>query len=325
MTQYTNLSKIPLSVAVFLATDYYDYIPGTFSATGLLKPIRQSILAERLSPEQRVVDIAKLASSRMGTAYHDGIEKAWKTNHVKAMQRLGYSDELIARIRINPEPGTLRPNEIPVYMEQRIFRDFHGYKLSGKPDFIGAGRLEDFKSTSVYSYLNGRNDWKYRMQGSIYRWLDPQLITKDVIAIQFLFTDWQRGMAKADPKYPQQRTLHKVFPLFSLEETEAFIKQQLSQYRQYREAPEHVLPPCSDDELWRRPTVWKYFKNPTAKRATKNFENLAQARAYKAKEGGGTGEIREFPGEVQACHYCPAYELCTQKDRLLATGELKLD
>lgn len=46
--QYTNTTNIPLPLAVFLATDDYDYQPDTISVTTLLKPIKQIILGRRL-------------------------------------------------------------------------------------------------------------------------------------------------------------------------------------------------------------------------------------------------------------------------------------
>jgi len=44
--RYANVSDVPLALAVFLATDSYDYNPdpNTVSATTLLKPIRQIVL-----------------------------------------------------------------------------------------------------------------------------------------------------------------------------------------------------------------------------------------------------------------------------------------
>ena len=47
MSVYLNPSQVPLSLAVFLATDNYDYEPDTISATGLIRPLRQIILAKR--------------------------------------------------------------------------------------------------------------------------------------------------------------------------------------------------------------------------------------------------------------------------------------
>ena len=51
MSKYINTEDTPLSVAVFLATDHYDYDPNTISATRLLKPIRQTILSGRVPKE----------------------------------------------------------------------------------------------------------------------------------------------------------------------------------------------------------------------------------------------------------------------------------
>lgn len=78
MRKFTNQEGIPLALAVFLAQDSYDHEEDVISATTLLKPIRQTILAKRVPQEERLVDIAGLASSRIGTAIHDAIERAWK-------------------------------------------------------------------------------------------------------------------------------------------------------------------------------------------------------------------------------------------------------
>ena len=48
--RYANVSEVPLALAVFLASDYYDYdtVPNTISATTLLKPLRQIVLPPRI-------------------------------------------------------------------------------------------------------------------------------------------------------------------------------------------------------------------------------------------------------------------------------------
>jgi hypothetical protein len=87
MPAYINHSDIPLSIAVWLATDHYDYDPDPnhLSATTLLRPLRQIILSRRLSPEDNPVELESLVNSRMGTAIHDSIEKAWKSNKENAL------------------------------------------------------------------------------------------------------------------------------------------------------------------------------------------------------------------------------------------------
>ena len=323
---YFNVSDVPLSLAVFLATDTYDHNddPNTISATSLIKPLRQIILTGRVPPGDALMDLTQMVASRMGSAVHDGIERAWKTNHIGAMKSLGLPQKVIDRVLINPANDDLFEDCIPVYLEQRLHRQIGKYTISGKFDFIGDGRVEDFKTTSTYSAMSGSNDEKYQWQGSIYRWLDPKIITSDQMAIQFLFTDWSNAKAKADPKYPQRRFLSRVFDLKSEQETEHFISRKLATIEQYMDTPEEDIPHCSDEELWRSDPVFKYYKNPTkTAKSTKNFP-LYEEAMMRYIEDGSVGLVKQVPGQVTACKYCPAFPVCTQKDALIAQGDLIL-
>ena len=53
---------------------------------------------------------------------------------------------------INPSKPMLEfnPDAIPVYMEQRAYKQVGKYKVSGKFDFVAEGRVQDFKSTGVF-------------------------------------------------------------------------------------------------------------------------------------------------------------------------------
>lgn len=323
---YTNTAGVPLSLAVFLATDPYDYEEDTpvISATTLIRPLRQVILSSRVPAEKATQDLIQMVSSRMGSAIHDGIERAWKQNHGTALELLGYPKRVREMVRINPKPEELQDGIIPIYLEQRAYKQVGNYRVSGKFDFIGEGRLEDFKSTSVFTAMHNNNDNKYIWQGSIYRWLNPELITKDEMAIQFIFTDWSAGKARSDPKYPQQRLQQRILPLKSLQETDAFIKRKLAQIDQYWDAPEDQIPHCTDEDLWRSEPVFKYYKNPNKlTRSTKNFDTLQEANLRKAEDG-HVGVVVEQPGQVTACKYCAAFSACSQKDALVASGDLIL-
>ena len=323
---YANTAGVPLSLAVFLATDSYDHEDDTsvISATTLIRPLRQIILSSRVPAEQQTTELIQMVNSRMGSAIHDGIERAWKNNYSTALELLGYPKRVRELIRINPKPEELEEGIIPIYMEQRAYKQVGNYRVSGKFDFIGDGRLEDFKSTSVFTAMHNTNDEKYIWQGSIYRWLNPELITKDEMAIQFIFTDWSAGKARSDPKYPQQRLQQRILPLKSLQETDAFIKRKLALIDQYWEAPENQIPLCTDDDLWRSEPVFKYYKNPNKlTRSTKNFDTLQEAMLRKAEDG-HVGVVVEQPGQVTACKYCAAFSACSQKDALVASGDLIL-
>ena len=322
MSKYANTSAVPLSLAVFLASDNYDYDANTISATALIKPLRQIVLSARVPANDAVVDLIQMVPSRMGSAIHDAIETSWKQNYQTALKDLGYPQKIIDQVRINPKPEELGDNTIPIYLEQRAHKQVGKYTISGKFDFIGDGRVEDFKTTSAYTAMRGSNDDKYILQGSIYRWLNPKLVTKDEMAIQFIFTDWSKAKAMQDPKYPQQRIQQKLLPLKSIQETDAFIQRKLSQIDQHWDAPEETIPLCSDEDLWRSEPVFKYYKNPAnTKRSTKNFDNKQEAYV-RLSEDGNVGTVIEQPGQVTACKYCSAFSICSQKDQLIAAGDL---
>jgi len=258
--------------------------------------------------------------SRMGTAIHSAIENAWSNNYVQALKSLGYQDEIIERVVINPDPDSVTPDQIPVYMEQRITRKVGAYTVTGKFDFVAEGRLEDFKTTTAWSYGKDNKFDAYQIQGSVYRFLNPKIITQDVMAIQEIYTDWSKGMVGPN-NYPSQPFHEKLIPLLSLEDTEQFMTQRLHQYHLMKSAPETQLPLCSETDLWRGETKVKYYADPNKlKRATKVFDSVAEAAAEQAKRGKGV--IVEIPGDVKRCHFCPAFPVCTQKDALIADGSL---
>ena len=327
MSKYSNTSAVPLSLGVFLASDHYDYNydANTISATSLIKPLRQIVLSARVPTENSVVDLISLVPMRLGTAIHDGIENAWKNNYQNALTEMGVPQKVIDKIKINPKPEELTEDTIPIYMEQRAHKKVGKYTISGKFDFVGEGRVEDFKSTGVYTAMNNTNDAKYILQGSIYRWLNPDLITKGEMAIQFIFTDWSAMRARTDENYPKQRIQQRILPLKSINEIDAFINNKLNQIDKFMDAPEADIPLCTDEDLWRSAPVFKYYKNPAkTTRSTKNFDTRQEAYVRMAEDG-GMGIVIEQPGTVTACKYCQAFSICTQKDALIAAGDLVIN
>ena len=152
MQRYVNSTNLPLSVAVFLATDHYD-AHESISATSLIKSVRQIILTERLNKEDSIVEIQNLVASRIGSAIHSAIEVAWNGDYKEAIKSLGYPQHVADKVVLNPTPEQLKdPDIIPCYLEQRTVKLVEGIPVSGKFDFIFDGLVEDFKSTSVGHY-----------------------------------------------------------------------------------------------------------------------------------------------------------------------------
>lgn len=327
MPKYSNNTNLPLSIGVWLATDNYIYPPDDgkkyISATTLLKSIRQIVLSFRLGEKgQKSEDISSRVASRFGTAIHDGIEKSWTSNHKQALTDLGYPKQVVNSVVVNPE-GQLKDGEIPVYMEQRFYKDVSGWVVTGQFDFVGDGKLEDFKSTSTFTWTNGTKSQDYIDQGSIYRWGRPDIITQDVMSIQFIFKDWQAFKA-TDPKYPSAMLMQKDYTLKSVQQTDLDIKTKLRSIDSYMDAKEKDLPLCNDKELWRGDTLWKYYKNPSStKRATKNYTSLQDANLRFVQDG-SIGLVKEVKPTPTACKYCDVFHLCSQKDEYIASGDLKI-
>ena len=336
----TNENNTHLIMAAYLASDSYDYQPDSISATTLMKPIRQQILGSRST---QVNDISRFTKSRIGTSIHDGVEKVWTTGaYKKSMRALSYSEKDIDNIRVNPgydlvdgnwelDPSIDRlalfmnePDMIPVYVEIRTSKEIDGYIITGKFDSVTNGTVGDIKSTSTWTWINQSKTDDYQIQGSIYKWLNPGIITGDEINIHSVFTDWAEGKAKFDSKYPQSQFLTQKYPLWSIEETEVYIKNKLVELSKYKDGPEGDLPACSDKDLWRRPPVYKYYKNPSKRtRSTKNFDSLGAANMQLHKDN-NVGIVVPVAGEVIACRYCSGFDVCTQKDSYLASGVLKI-
>lgn len=308
----TNVTNIPMTIAVWAVNDSYDYVndPKYFSVTSLLKPIRQIILQRRVDMATVSTDVEDFLARAMGTSIHDSIEKAWTQNYVECMKKLGYQESLINKIRVNPE--THEEGTIPIYLEKRSIKEFNGFKIGGKFDFVADGLLHDNKSTTTMKWLKGSSDNDYKLQGSLYRWLNQDIIKDDFIRINYVFTDWSKLSALKDPNYPQHRATFKDIPLLSIPETEEFLRVKLDLINKHMDTPEDQLPKCSDEELWRTPTKYKYFSNPSATRATKNFDSYNEAYKYMMIEKKGKGCVKTCPGEARRCTYCSAASICSQ-------------
>lgn len=325
MNAVTNNNDIPLGLAVWVLHDDYDHqnIDNYISATRLMKPLRHIILPPRVPQEDRTADVEDFIASGLGRAIHDSIEKAWINGYERSLALMGYPTEVIKRVLINPTKEQLAATKdpIPVYLEQRTIRTIvvNGieYAIGGKYDMVADGMVQDNKSTTAYTWVYGGKDDDYQLQGSIYRWLNPEIIKEDFIRINFIFTDWQRASAAQNPKYPPRRLMSKDIPLLSLADTEKWIHDKIAQIQRYRNVDESRIPLCTDEELWRSEPQYKYYSDPTKTtgRSTKNFDNPSDARKFQAEKG-GKGIIITVPGVAKRCEYCDAASICSQRKQM---------
>lgn len=308
MKKITNRIGMSLPIAVWCAVDGYDYSEdeSVISATSIMKPIRQIILGRRYKDSVKEVDVEDLISTSMGTALHDSVENAWKNKNkvVEALTNMGYM------------------NTEDIYdgitFEKRTIKKIDGYKISGKFDLVFQGIVADIKSTSTWTYIFGSKDDDYRLQMSIYRWLNPELIINDYGYIEFIFTDWSAVKAKQDSQYPQARVMTKKIKLMSIKDTEEWLKDKIKLISINESVEDDKLPECTPEELWQTETKWKYYKGASRARATKVFDN--EIDAYNMQRKNGVGDVVEVKGEVKRCKYCSYTNLCNQYSRLQIQG-----
>lgn len=326
MTQYSNQTNLPLPIAAWLAHDTYDRVAAGLSATTLMRPTRQVILAKRVPPGEGITDVSGLIKSRIGTAIHDAIERAWISDKLTdTLRSLGISEKMVKRVLVNPDVIPTGKPVIPVYLEKRSSREVLGVTVTGKFDFIAEGRVHDFKTTSTFAYTSSNKDEDYILQGSIYRWLNPDIITDDTMSIIFIFNDWNKNRYLSDrDNYPPSQITTRDFLLLPEATVQKFVETKVNELIACENLDEADLPLCTDKELWRKEDAFKYYKNPASVgRSTKNFDNYREAY-QRFIDDGSVGRIDTIKGTVQACHYCPAFNLCSQKDAMLETGELKI-
>lgn len=317
----TNKAGIPLPLAIWLAGDSYAYAnePNVISATTLMRSTRYIIATLRLRfpeafPEEVrltesltnifVEDLIDRIPSRMGTYIHDACHDAIVNDYANSLSKLGYPNQVINRVKINPSSEELLNDTVAIYTEQRTNKEIDGFIISGQFDAVINGRVHDIKTTGTYSYTSGSMDRKYTIQGSIYKWLNPEIITDDVITINFLFTNWNRYYT-SKPDYPPARAYSKDFPIWSVQQTELYIQNKIREIKKYWNEPLENIPCCTNEDLFNKKPVYKYYKTGyvEGKRSTRNFDNYGDASLYRSKQG-GIGEIIEDKGKPFTCPCC---------------------
>lgn len=323
---FTNSSNLSLPIAVFLASDSYPHDETVLSVTKLIKPVRELILTDRVQLGDQVhvveADILQQYKSRVGTAIHHYIETVWKDDVLRnsALEALGIPEKTRKKILVNPT-GKVPNGSYPIYLEHTGFKDVLGYNMRGTADVIFNGRLGDFKKTSPLSYKDEGKNHKYHLQGSLYKYIMPDLIKDDHMDIFEMYEEWTRYKA-GTPDYPPAQVVQKAIPLMDIGQTDRYVKGKINLINKLYDAPDSDLPECTDQDLWRGNSVYKYYKDPNKRtRSTANFDNFKDAMLRQHQEG-NVGVVEEVKAKAKACHYCDAFPICQQARSLEQQGLL---
>ncbi len=300
---FTNEHNVPKEFAIMAAhwsMQYSGNPPriGKLSTTTLIGPLRKAIYAvQNLVVEPS--DVANLLASAKGTIMHEGMTQA------------------------------LRAHNSGYICEQRLEREFVGWKVSGEFDILTPDKqIKDLKFVSNYNlkklaedreklqaewdmhemYENVPTYFKYVAQLSIYRTLlnDPEV--KPYGSILFSLNNGSdMGKYTIDSEV--------TFPLFLNEEVESFITERINIIQAHLDAG--TMPLCSDSERGYNAPEYKlerYYPNSSSTRTVpgSKFSNEADFRAFIMAKGklGDSEVIKE--AKYNLCNYCNFSSICDQ-------------
>jgi hypothetical protein len=190
------------------------------------------------------------------------------------------------------------------------------YTLVGKLDVIDGGSIEDWKVTSVWSFLAGNIKPEWEQQLNCYAFLRSTEIMRpenyDIpqvtgLKINAVLRDWQLSKA-VQPDYPRKAAITIPVPLWTYDEQAKFIKERFEDHFC------HPMRECTPEEKWQRPTVYALMKKGR-KSAIKVENTMEDIRNYVIKKGIVVGEkgysVVDRPGACVRCDsYCQVLCFC---------------
>ena len=217
----TNKQNLPAPF-VRMAESDYQYTPKRYSATELLKPVREILLKHRYNDvlEQDCADMIWLL---FGQAVHHILEQNGTGQCEFAEEKLTYELE-------------------------------NGYTVSGIIDFYDMqnGEVVDYKTASIWKIIKGEfDDWD--KQGMIYAWLlwKNGLPVKSV-KFYAILKDHSKRDAKIKADYPKLPVVPVEFVVNEerLLEIDKFIRGKIDELIRYEDTPDDELPLCSAADRW---------------------------------------------------------------------------
>ena len=278
----TNNYGVPETLVALASRDYYSKGKSDYSVTEIISPPRIQRLRSKYYSEMET-DVTDMMWSLFGSAIHVVAERS---------QIDGYINE------------------------ERMYLPVDGVVLSGAVDLqVIDGDYIDivyYKFTSLYAIRGEKAEWVAQL--NIYGYMASKLKGKKIRKLQIcsFLRDWKavEKLTKAD--YPPSNIHMLDMPVWSEEKTLEFIRSRLDAHRNSKVALdwEEELPLCSDEERWIRETKYACHKQGKV-RATKVFDNEAEANAFAEKEG---LYVHVRKGEAVRCsrNYCGVSKWCSQ-------------
>jgi hypothetical protein len=279
----TNKYGLPDPIINALHRPTYTKGGANVSATELLTSPR-IVQLRRKHSEELEQDASEMVWSLFGSALHNVLEHGKDDRHI---------------------------------VEERLHTTLDGWSISGAIDLQtvenGTIKVSDYKTTGAWAVMNEKADWTSQL--NIYAWLvqTTKGIPVSSLEIVAIIRDWAKREADRKDDYPQAPIVTIPITLWSMEESESFIRKRIDQHADALMSSEtgSDLPKCSPEDMWERQSAWavKKIKGVRAKSV-----HYSEEDANKALEVAGKEYAIEFrPGERVRCqNYCAVSQFCEQ-------------
>lgn len=274
----TNKMDLPDAIVRAIQNDSYTKGHAQISVTGLLQPPQMSHL-QRLHDDELTEDVSDRIWALIGQCVHTILERAGSSN-----------------------PDTMT--------ETTIYSTYGGWTIKGSFDntVISDGTLNDYKVTSVRKAMQPNTPSEWIAQTNIYRRIlqKERGITINRINVIALLRDWSLPESQRREDYPQVQVTKHDIPLWSAEETDAFIEERVAMHQAAEPAP------CTDEDIWAKPPKWAIMK-AGRKTAVRVLDSPEAADVFLKNLGGSGSYIEMRPGEAIRCKtYCNVARFCPQ-------------
>ena len=287
----TNLTNLPEPIFQALTRNDYSRGNSNYSVTQLIDSPRVRILRKN-HDEDITEDCADMLWSVLGTSVHKMFEQHSPDGHI---------------------------------VEERLFAQVDKWMISGAIDLQrseddGRVTLMDYKCTSAWSVIYGKKEWDKQL--NFYAWLAERKPDVEVSALQIVavLRDWQRKKAEMEASYPQAPIVIVDIPLWSKEERDQYVNERVALHTQadWQSFSGEELPPCTDDERWKKPNSYA-IKKINQKRAIKLFDSKEEAEHHLATKYADSKEheIETRLGEFVRCeaNWCRVADWCSQHNQ----------
>ena len=288
--KYTNKHNIPIEIIRAVENDSYSKGDSVKSITGLLQPPQISILNEEHS-DKITQDISERIWILLGQSVHSILERA-------------------------------NENELDTLTEERMYATVYGWRISGQTDSISLedNTLKDYKVTSSWTVVNsqkkdGKPEWAQQL--NCYGWLAKQSgKTIDQLNIIAISRDWSKFQyERSGGDYPPAPVTVINIPMWTDEEQQNFIEERVSLH-QDAEAEfliSGTLPPCSDEERWKKEDTYRVVK-AGRKSALRVLDSQKKADKYISghKDEKNLSVELALGKSVRCESYCPVADFCKQ-------------